>query len=95
MIDYEKLKAIAKKRLPEAVRLTCDLVRIKSLSGEEGEAAFIVRQLMERYGYDEARIDEAGNVIGLVRGSGQGRTVMPAGIRKENFSGQWPVTSGQ
>lgn len=76
MIDYEKLKAIAKKRLPEAVRLTCDLVRIKSLSGEEGEAAFIVRQLMERYGYDEARIDEAGNVIGLVRGSGQGRTVM-------------------
>lgn len=43
------------------------LIRTPSLPGQEGEVARIVLAEMEALGYDEAQIDHAGNVVGLVR----------------------------
>ncbi len=46
------------------------LVRTPSLPGEEREIAELVTAEMRALGFDEVRADEAGNVIGLIRGSG-------------------------
>jgi putative selenium metabolism hydrolase len=52
------------------------LIRTRSMPGEEAEIAELVKVEMETLGYDEVRIDEAGNVIGLLRGEGSAPTVM-------------------
>lgn len=44
------------------------LLRARSLPGEEGEVAELVRLEMEALGFDEVRVDAAGNVIGHVAG---------------------------
>jgi putative selenium metabolism hydrolase len=46
------------------------LIQTESMPGEEGAIARLVQQEMEALGYDEVWIDEAGNVIGLIRGEG-------------------------
>jgi putative selenium metabolism hydrolase len=52
------------------------LIRTESMPGEEGSIATLVAGEMEKLGYDEVRIDTAGNVIGLVRGGGEAPSVM-------------------
>jgi putative selenium metabolism hydrolase len=53
-----------------------DLLRIPSLPGQEGEVADRVAQEMRRLGYDTVRIDDAGNVVGRVRGRGEAPEMM-------------------
>ena len=45
-----------------------DLIRIHSLSGQEGVLAGRVLQEWRALGFDEAYTDGAGNALGLVRG---------------------------
>lgn len=52
------------------------LIRTPSMPGEEGEVAALVAEEMERLGYDEVRTDEAGNVIGSIRGGGEAPALM-------------------
>ncbi|MCE2398776.1 MAG: M20/M25/M40 family metallo-hydrolase [Gemmatimonadetes bacterium] len=59
-----------------AIEFARDLIRIPSLSGEEGDLARRVVAEMKALGYDDVRTDELGSVIGVVRGSGGGGTVM-------------------
>lgn len=47
------------------------LIRTRSLPGEEGAVAELVRAEMERLGYDFVEVDEAGNVLGRVAGRGE------------------------
>jgi putative selenium metabolism hydrolase len=49
------------------------LIKIKSLSGEEEGVAKALKQMMEEAGFDEARIDGLGNVIG---GIGNGKKII-------------------
>ncbi|MBD3919242.1 YgeY family selenium metabolism-linked hydrolase [Paenibacillus sp. PR3] len=60
----------------ELIALTQRLIRAKSLSGEEQEAACIIRETMLELGYDEVWIDAYGSVIGKVQGSGGGASVL-------------------
>ena len=53
-----------------------ELIQTRSMSGEEGEIASLVSSQMSELGYDEVSSDEAGNVIGLVRGLGTAPTTM-------------------
>lgn len=53
-----------------------DLISLPSLPGEEGEVARRVVAEMERLGYDDVWTDDAGNVLGVVRGEGRGPTLM-------------------
>ena len=52
------------------------LIRTRSMPGEEAEMAELVKAEMEGLAYDDVGIDEAGNVIGLLRGDGSAPTVM-------------------
>ena len=52
------------------------LIRIPSPSGQEGEVAAAVVAEMQGLGYDEAGTDEVGNVVGRIRGTGDGPVVM-------------------
>lgn len=53
-----------------------ELIRIPSPPGGEGEVARRVLQELEELGFADARIDEVGNVIGRIRGAGDGPVVM-------------------
>lgn len=57
------LNAEGKVSLLEFLR---KLVQTPSLSGKEGAVAALVLEEMRRLGYDEARLDAAGNVIGRI-----------------------------
>ncbi len=52
------------------------ILRTPGMPGEEGEVARLVAGEMERLGYPEVRTDEAGNVIGTIRGRGEAPAVM-------------------
>ncbi len=52
------------------------LIQTQSLPGREQEIAGVVHREMENLGYDQVREDEAGNVIGLIRGQGEAPPVM-------------------
>jgi len=52
------------------------LIRTRSMPGKEGDIAALVVSEMERLGYDEVWVDEAGNVVGFVRGEGDAPSVM-------------------
>ncbi len=45
------------------------IIKMKSLSGGEKDVAYAIKEMMEEAGFDEARIDGLGNVIGRI-GSG-------------------------
>ena len=49
------------------------LIKIKSLSGEEEGVAYALKLMMEEAGFDEARIDGLGNVIGRI---GNGKKII-------------------
>ena len=52
------------------------LIQTRSLPGREQEIARVVYREMEQLGFDQVREDEAGNVIGLIRGQGDAPPVM-------------------
>ena len=53
----------------ELIALTQDLVRIKSLPGQEEQVIKLVERKMKAFGYDEVIIDSMGNLLGRI---GQG-----------------------
>lgn len=59
------------------VDFTRRLIQTPSLPGQEGAIAQLIVAEMQTLGYDHVRIDEAGNVIGLVRATTSG-VVSPA-----------------
>ncbi len=65
-----------KPTFENALAFAQDLIRIPSLSGNEGDVARRVIQEMDELGYDETRLDGLGNAIGVVRGTGTGAPVM-------------------
>ena len=48
-----------------------NLIRLKSLSGDEGAVAELIIQEMNDLGYDEVQRDSYGNVIGKINGNGK------------------------
>src|SRR4051794_32862016 len=94
-----RLRALAERQRDAAVDFASRLIQTPSMPGEEGGVAELIRREMIALGFDEADVDGAGNVVGLVRGSGGGRSVMfnthmdhvapgnPASWSVEPFSG--------
>lgn len=58
------------------VELCQRFVRIESLSGREEKMAGAVEAAMAELGYDEIDRDECGSVVGTIRGTSEGRTVL-------------------
>jgi putative selenium metabolism hydrolase len=59
-----------------AMRFAAELIRIPSLPGEEEAAALRIVEEMRALGFDEARTDRAGNVVGRIAGAGGAPAVM-------------------
>jgi len=62
--------------LQPCIDLLQQMIRTPSLPGAEGEMARLVADTMSDLGYDEVRVDEVGNVLGLVRGRGTAPDLM-------------------
>jgi succinyl-diaminopimelate desuccinylase len=69
----QQLAAVQEKAL---VGFAQRLIQTRSLPGDEGDAARLVRSEMQSLGYDDTWIDEVGNVVGVIRGTGGGRSLM-------------------
>ena len=61
------LWALAREHEAWLVDFCRRMIRTPSMSGEEDALAELVLAELARLGYDEARTDAVGNVIGLVR----------------------------
>lgn len=59
-----------------AIRFAAELIRIPSLPGEEAALARRIVEELRMLGFDEARTDRAGNVIGRLAGRGRAPAVM-------------------
>ena len=62
--------------LQRCVDLLQRMIRTPSLPGKEGELADVVADEMRLLGYDEVRVDEVGNVLGLIKGRGEAPGLM-------------------
>ena len=60
----------------DIVSFTRRLVQTQSLPGQEQDVAALVQAEMEKLGYDRVWRDEVGNVIGVVKGSGGGCSIL-------------------
>lgn len=67
---------LTRERQAELIRFTQELVRCPGFSGEEGESAAAVARQMEKLGYDKIDVDRWGNVIGTIRGTQPGPTIV-------------------
>ena len=72
----DKLLALTNHYRAEMIGFCQRIVQTPSLPGEEGDVAALIRAEMERLNYDEVWNDDWGNVVGLLRGQGSGRSVM-------------------
>jgi putative selenium metabolism hydrolase len=70
------IKEIAKELNTDMIDFAQRLIRCPSLSGEEKAVADIYLAEMEKLGYDEIFKDEWGNVVGIVKGTEAGPTIM-------------------
>ncbi len=74
-MECTELLGLAEANRDRIVSFCQEIVRLPSLTGDEGRLAELVLECMEQLGYDEALIDSAGNVIGHIRG-GPGRSTL-------------------
>ncbi len=75
-METHQLFEMADAALADCVSSGQALVRIPSPSGHEGAVAELVRNRMQALGYDRVWTDEAGNVIGVIRGNRPGKAVL-------------------
>lgn len=69
----EQINAKAKEYRNYTAKNLSRIIKLKSLSGEEKDVAYAIKEMMAEAGFDEARIDGLGNVIGRI---GNGRKVI-------------------
>ena len=73
MTIAEQINAKAKEYRDYTAKNLSRIIKMKSLSGGEKEVAYAIKEMMEEAGFDEARIDGIGNVIGRI---GNGKKVI-------------------
>ena len=72
----EQVSKIADKYFDAIVQTASEMIQIPSLSGEEEGMAEYTKAKMKELGYDEITVDEAGSVVGIMKGTGGGKSVM-------------------
>lgn len=82
-----KVRAFMQTLETELIRFTQELVKIPSITGEEGDVARCIHEKMQSLGYDQAVIDELGNVIGVI-GDGP---VTGAFLKLHSFLPAWEI----
>ena len=72
----ERARSAIDKYKEGMVEFCRELVRRPSMSGQEGDVAELIQSEMRKLGYDDVRVDGTGNVIGLMKGEGGGKSIM-------------------
>ena len=72
----ERIKELSEEKYGEMLAFCEKLIKTPSLSGEEGDVASIIADKLRELGYDEVFADDWGNVVGLVKGTKPGPTIM-------------------
>lgn len=67
---------LSEKQKGELIGLCQELIRRPSYSGKEENVAKFIKKTMDELGYDEAWIDEYGNVIGKISGKEKGKSLI-------------------
>ena len=70
------VKSISKELYPDMVEFAQKLIQTPSISGTEKGVADLDMAEMTKLGYDEVFRDDHGNVVGIVRGTEEGPTIM-------------------
>ena len=70
------IKEAASQWHDEMIKITQEMIRLPSPSGSEKDLAYYVKNKFIELGYDESFIDEAGNVIGIIKGRDSDYPVM-------------------
>lgn len=73
---FSKFSALAEDLREDVIDLASRLIQIPSMSGNEGEIATFLAKTMQDLDYDEVFIDDIGNVVGIIKGEGDGPSVM-------------------
>ncbi|MEO2158084.1 MAG: peptidase dimerization protein, partial [bacterium] len=71
-----KVKTSVEPNFENALSFASDLIRIPSLSGQEREVAKRLWDEMEALGFEQMKVDEVGNVMGVIPGEGQAPPIM-------------------
>ncbi|MFP4301963.1 MAG: YgeY family selenium metabolism-linked hydrolase [Alkalispirochaetaceae bacterium] len=98
MSRAEEILAKAAAYRDETATILSELIRIKSYSAQEKDAAMKVKELCESFGFDEVRIDGLGSVVARI-GNGKKKLAIdghidtvevgdPTQWKKEPFSGE-------
>ena len=64
------------KRRETLIMLCAEMIRSNSVTGSEAEIGLLLKERMAEFGFDDAYMDSLGNVIGLIKGTGGGKTVL-------------------
>lgn len=67
---------LSKERQQQVIDFCRELIRTPSVTGNEKAIAVLVQKEMQALGFDEVWIDDLGNVIGKIKGIGQGPKVL-------------------
>lgn len=70
---YEKILKAAKKNERHVAKFLRDLIAIKSLSSQEKQVIYRIKEEMETCGFDKITIDKMGNILGRI---GKGKHVI-------------------
>ncbi|MBO9540908.1 M20/M25/M40 family metallo-hydrolase [bacterium] len=73
---YQRLAEHVERHRADLQRFASELIRTPSPSGGEGAVASLVAEAMRAQGFDDVRIDEVGNVVGVIRGANTGPSVL-------------------
>jgi putative selenium metabolism hydrolase len=90
----EKISAGVERRKDEIIGFLREFLMTPSPSMAEKEAIELMKMKMSEVGFDEAKIDDVGNAIGILKGKGNGITLLynghvdhvPPGDMKEPYS---------
>ncbi|MDC7223466.1 MAG: YgeY family selenium metabolism-linked hydrolase [Spirochaetales bacterium] len=58
----------------DVVEICQKLIQARSYSGEEGQVAQVLQEVMNQFGFDRVDVDRYGNVVGTIQGKEEGPT---------------------
>ncbi len=73
---YEAISELSDELYEDMIKFTQKLIQTPSISGEEKVVADLNMAEMKKLGYDDMFRDDQGNVVGIVKGSQDGPTIM-------------------
>lgn len=75
-MDIVRLRELAASLVDPAVQMAQRMIQTPSVSGDEKAMADLTVSYMHELGFDSVTVDEAGNVIGCIKGRGGAKAIM-------------------